>query len=126
MVLCWVNYLNKIRKIGILMEDTLRKIREVILETSKDHGMEIDKIILFGSRARGDEREDSDWDILIVTEGELDLRVKGDFIADVGWILVNKNIVPEILVVDRVSFQKYRNITGYVYHWAEKEGIPIT
>jgi len=34
----------------------------------KKYGIEIDKIILFGSRARGDYREDSDWDILIVTK----------------------------------------------------------
>ena len=26
-------------------------------------------VVLFGSRARGDAREDSDWDLLILTEG---------------------------------------------------------
>ena len=107
------------------MEETLKKIRKVIVEIAKNHGIKIDKIILFGSRARGDHSKDSDWDILIVTEEELDWRVKGDFIAEIGWNLVNRNIVPEILVVDKETFEKYRNLTGFVYHWAEKEGTLI-
>ncbi len=39
-------------------EEVLRKIKEVILSTAKKHGIEIDKIILFSSRARGDYKED--------------------------------------------------------------------
>ena len=42
------------------MEDKLKFIKEVILNTAKKHNIEIDKIILFGSRARGNHREDSD------------------------------------------------------------------
>ena len=29
-------------------------------------GIAVEKVILFGSRARGDYRPDSDWDILVV------------------------------------------------------------
>lgn len=32
------------------------------------------EVILFGSRARGEERADSDWDILILTPGSVDLK----------------------------------------------------
>uniref|UniRef100_A0A7C4NTJ7 Nucleotidyltransferase domain-containing protein n=1 Tax=Thermodesulfobacterium geofontis TaxID=1295609 RepID=A0A7C4NTJ7_9BACT len=34
----------------------------------KSAGIEIDKLILFGSRARGDYKKYSDWDLLIVTK----------------------------------------------------------
>jgi len=37
------------------------------------------EVILFGSRARGDEREYSDWDILILTEYPTDLAIEGKF-----------------------------------------------
>lgn len=37
------------------------------------------EIILFGSRARGDERPDSDWDILILTTYPVDLQIERKF-----------------------------------------------
>ncbi len=50
---------------GILEKDPiLRRIIEVIVKE-----IDPDKIILFGSRARGDYKEDSDYDILVLKEG---------------------------------------------------------
>jgi len=37
------------------------------------------EVILYGSRARGDEREDSDWDLLVLTDESLDLAKTRDF-----------------------------------------------
>lgn len=37
------------------------------------------EVILFGSRARGDEREDSDWDLLILVPYAVDLSVEQRF-----------------------------------------------
>jgi len=37
------------------------------------------EIILYGSRARGDEREFSDWDILILTDYPTDLKTESLF-----------------------------------------------
>jgi predicted nucleotidyltransferase len=37
------------------------------------------EIILYGSRARGDERADSDWDILVLTDYPVDLQMERTF-----------------------------------------------
>jgi predicted nucleotidyltransferase len=37
------------------------------------------EVILFGSRVRGDAREDSDWDILILTPNAVTLKVEQSF-----------------------------------------------
>ncbi len=37
------------------------------------------EVILYGSRARGDERTDSDWDILILTNYPVDLEIERKF-----------------------------------------------
>ena len=37
------------------------------------------EVILYGSRARGDERTDSDWDILILTDYSVDLQTERIF-----------------------------------------------
>jgi len=40
----------------------------MVLKVTKEMNVEIGKIILFGSRARGDAKEDSDLDLLIITK----------------------------------------------------------
>ena len=52
------------------MEETLKLIKETVMNIAKEYEVGIDKVILFGSRARGDYREDSDWGILVVTNGK--------------------------------------------------------
>ncbi|MGB9662252.1 MAG: nucleotidyltransferase domain-containing protein [Moorellaceae bacterium] len=45
----------------------IKAIVEQFAEALKNQGIQVDKIILFGSRARGDAREDSDIDLLVVS-----------------------------------------------------------
>ena len=56
--------------------ETLSLIRRVVLEEAEKLGVAVERIILFGSRARGEAREDSDWDILIVVRGEIGWRAR--------------------------------------------------
>ena len=51
-------------------DKTLDKIRDIIIET-----VHPDKIILFGSRATGKNRDDSDYDIFILKSGIENERV---------------------------------------------------
>lgn len=54
------------------MPERLRDIQEVVVPIAREHGVR--KISVFGSRARGDNRDDSDYDFLI-TKG----RISGMF-----------------------------------------------
>ena len=56
--------------------ETLSLIKKVILEEAERLGVAVERIILFGSRARGDYREDSDYDILVVVRGEIGWRAR--------------------------------------------------
>ena len=78
-----------------------------------------EKIILFGSHARGDAREDSDIDLLVVAETDLPARERypvvrrflADFPAafDVFWK------TPE-------EYRRWRNVVNHVVYFAEKYG----
>ena len=57
-------------------KDVLELIKRVVLEEAEKLGIRVERIILFGSRARGDYREDSDYDILVVVKERLDWRTR--------------------------------------------------
>jgi predicted nucleotidyltransferase len=60
----------------------MKRRTKYILQRVKHNISEIDptaKVILFGSRARGDERKDSDWDILVLTGYPVDLEKERKF-----------------------------------------------
>ncbi|BBL45246.1 nucleotidyltransferase [Nanobdella aerobiophila] len=104
----------------------LEIIKKVIYDVANEYNIKIDKIILFGSRARGDYREDSDYDILIITEEKIDYNIINDF-----WIslfdrltdILHKDI--DLILIDKKDFEKKKIYRGFVYYWAEKEGILI-
>ena len=55
------------------------------------------KVFLYGSRARGDSRKDSDWDILVLTKNAANTQEAYDKyifpFAELGWY-VNEEIIP--------------------------------
>lgn len=60
----------------------MKNQKEIVLSMIKKQVKEIDPsadIILYGSRARGDERPDSDWDILILVNTEADIETEKVF-----------------------------------------------
>lgn len=56
----------------------LNKIKTQVLKEDENASL-----ILFGSRARGDYRVDSDWDVLVLTSKEADARLKRKIIEDI-------------------------------------------
>ncbi len=83
-----------------------------------------DKVILFGSRARGDARLDSDYDILIIKTGiENQSEVEGDIYLNLFY---EDFIAPvDILVATPEIIEKYKDSIGCVINPALKEGVVI-
>lgn len=74
------------------------------------------KIFLFGSRARDDNREDSDWDFLILTEKKVTQDLKNNisdllFEAELENDQILTAIIQNIDIWENYSFSPiYRNI----------------
>jgi len=85
-------------------------------------GEEIQGIILFGSRARGDFYEDSDYDVIaLVNKKTRVLRDKIRKLAwEVGW--ENKALI-SIFVYKKTRFEKDRYEPLFMN--VRKEGIPL-
>lgn len=87
----------------VLKMNTIKNILDLIAEQAKSR--DIDKIILFGSRARGDNKPKSDIDIAVY--GNLDYREKAAFYSYVNdemetllkfdIVFVNENTSDELI-----------------------------
>jgi predicted nucleotidyltransferase len=80
------------------------------------------QIILFGSRARGDARLDSDVDLLVVFP-----HVENSFTASVAILdeLSDMSAFKDIIVTTPDEIAAYRHLIGYVLEPALREGRVI-
>ena len=68
------------------MPDTLTLLHELKHLLQKHFPQVIQDVILFGSQAQGTAHEDSDYDVLIVVNGDYDWRMR-DEITDIVYDL---------------------------------------
>ncbi|MDR1270325.1 MAG: nucleotidyltransferase domain-containing protein [Planctomycetaceae bacterium] len=80
-----------------------------------------EKIILFGSYARGDNREDSDIDILIIIKNlKNERKITGTLYKEL--LKENISIPIDFLAIDYNKYNKLKNEVGYIYKTIEQEG----
>ena len=83
-----------------------------------------EKVILFGSQARGDAREDSDWDLLLIVNSNLtnlDDEIKYSYpFTKLGWTF---NTDFNVLLYSKNDWEK-RNFMPF-YKNVVNEGIEI-
>ena len=97
----------------------INKIIKAILKVLKP-----DKIILFGSQARGDAGLSSDYDFLIIKEGIKDsLKVEGEIYKKL--VDVDELVSVDIVVATPEIIEKYKNAIGCIIKPALEEGIVV-
>ena len=103
----------------------LRVIKDVIISESREEGVEVKGIILFGSRARGDYREDSDWDLLVVVGGSLSREAIRRLQYRIYKSLSKNRIYCDVVVVSEEYYHKYKDVVGTIAYYAHIEGKQI-
>lgn len=81
-------------------------------------------VILYGSRARGDERNDSDWDILILTDYPANLEVERKFRNELYDLELETGESFSIFVYSKHDWQTKQKITPY-YQNVITEGVNL-
>ena len=100
-------------------------IRDVILRVSRELDLEVEEIILFGSRARGDFRTDSDWDVLVVLSEPVERKMELEAYKRMHRELLLKGIKADILFISKDELENVKDDTGFVYYYALREGVKI-
>ena len=105
-----MNIMSGVAENLAVLEDLVRRIAERFCP---------DKIILFGSRARGDAGPDSDIDLLVLFSEVADPNKRA---AELYASLTGLPSPKDIVVSTTSRFERYRNVVNTVYWPASREG----
>lgn len=108
-------------------EELISKIsKELSSDLLKHYGNKLKSIILFGSYARGDNRPDSDMDIMVIFDCSKDEVM--DYIDDISWISsdlsLDNDILISIVIRDKETFDNNLNILPF-YQNVMNEGVAL-
>ncbi len=94
----------------------LRAIVDTIVQVARP-----ERVILFGSRAKGTARNESDYDFLVVVR---DIRNEREVSRRIYRALLDKRVgaAVDVVVVNTGTLEQYRESPFYVYRQALREG----
>lgn len=98
-------------------------IKIILLSTLKD--IDYKQIILFGSRATGNNREDSDYDVLVIVDNRFNMEEIRKMECKIRKEMAAHLIDVDILVRTEQMINRYKNVSGTVIYEAMKEGVLI-
>lgn len=99
------------------------RIKEILLLALKK--VEYKQIVLFGSRARGTNKEDSDYDVLVIVDNSMNMEKIRKLECEIRKEMASHLIDIDILVRTEQMISKYENVSGTVIYEAMKEGVLI-
>jgi predicted nucleotidyltransferase len=102
-------------------EDILDRLKKILFDLK----VEYSRILMFGSRARGDFNEDSDWDFMIIVKEALDAKTRKEL-----WFNIHKKmhiyfpfISFDIILKDAESFEEEKTIVNTISNEVYLEGV---
>ena len=82
------------------------------------------EVMLYGSRARGDFREESDWDVLVVVEGEAGTGVEQRFRHALFYVELAHGVAISTMVKSREEYNGRFRVTP-LYHNIAQDRIRL-
>jgi|FaiFalFF_MnMetaG_3_1042247.scaffolds.fasta_scaffold06676_5 predicted nucleotidyltransferase len=106
-------------------ESIVQSAIKTIEEAIGSKGLKVKKIMLFGSRARGNPREDSDWDFFVIVDKKLGFNEKWDIIDEIKIKLAKLKIPNDIILKSEDEVEESKDDIGRITYYALKEGIEL-
>lgn len=88
-------------------------------------GLEYDKILLFGSRARGENRIDSDYDIIVTLKKDLERKKLFEIENIIREAFAQDYIDIDIIIKTSEEYEYLKDKIGSVVNYANVDGIVI-
>jgi predicted nucleotidyltransferase len=110
---------------GETMENTLAQAKAIITEELEKAGFKVLRVLLFGSRARGDARSHSDWDFFVVTDKEPTLEEEKKIVSKLSLRFAELNFFADVILQSEAVVEARKGNTGFLTYYVLKEGVPI-
>jgi predicted nucleotidyltransferase len=111
--------------VAVDFENKMEKAIKIIKEEIENRGLKVLKIILFGSRAKGDFKEDSDWDFFVVIDKKLNFNEKWDIIDEIKIKLARLKFPNDIIIKSEDEVMENKDDVGRITYYVLKEGIKV-
>lgn len=107
------------------MQEQLRRAKEIINEEVHKSGCQAKRVLLFGSRARGDARPDSDWDFYVVVDRGLPYSERWGISDRIRLRFARAGFSGDVFVQSEEVVRRRKNNTGFLTYYVLKEGVEI-
>jgi len=107
----------------MLNETEKKAVGELIEKLKESYGENLVKVILYGSKARGDSTEDSDIDIMVVLSDYVDIKKERFKIYDIVWsVCYVYDLLISLIIKNKSDYEKFD--TGLLKN-IKNEGIEL-
>ncbi len=105
--------------------DTARIIKQAVEEAARAEGVEVSRVVLFGSRARGTADARSDWDVLVVIRGSLTRPQRLSLYGRLSRALARRRLPCDFLIRTEAEVLREREEIGSAVRAALQEGVVL-
>jgi len=107
------------------MQEVVAQAKAIIDEVMEGAGYRVLRILLFGSRARGDARPDSDWDFFVIIDREPTRAEKQAIQTELSLRFAQRGFYADVVLQSDALTEARKGNTGFLTYYALKEGVPV-
>jgi len=105
--------------------NTREQLTTIIREILRNHDIQVERIFLFGSQARGTARPDSDWDLYVIVNRDLTFAGRRRLTAEIKRELARQRIPNDVLLKSNKQFQAAKAYPGHIAYTVAQEGVNL-
>jgi predicted nucleotidyltransferase len=107
------------------VDKILALAKAIIAEEVEKAGYHLERVLLFGSRARGDFRSDSDWDFYVIVEEEIAPSNRREVVKNIRRKFIRAGFSGDVFIHSKKTVETRKDNTGFLTYYVFQEGKEI-
>ena len=106
--------------------ETLETALQVIRDVLDRRLIRLQRVFLFGSRARGEGDRESDWDFYVLVDGDPDFAQRHAAVTEIKRELAQLHIPNDVILKSARQFERVKEYPGNLAYEVAREGMPVS
>lgn len=108
------------------MAEPLQEALRVVNAALDARNIGVEKIFLFGSRARGEAGPDSDYDLYVLIDRDLDFPLRHEIVTGIKRELARLRIPNDVVLRSASRFEAIKGFPGHLAYDVAREGVLVS